>query len=234
MSGTLYLLPTPIADGPIEAVLPTEVIALARRLDHFLVEDAKRARAFLKALAHPKPLRDLAIVEIGHQPRAADVAGWLAPLAQGRDVAIVSEAGSPAIADPGASIVAAAHAANHRVHPLVGPSSILLALMSCGLEGQRFRFLGYLPVDAAARAASIKVLERESAARRETQVFIETPYRTAVLFDALISTCAPATRIAIAVDIGGPSEFIAMQAAREWKTTRPTLQRQPAVFCVLA
>lgn len=234
MSATLYLLPAPISDGPIEAALPAPVIALARRLDHFLVEDAKTARAFLKALGHPKPLRELDIVEIGHEPRAIDIAAWLAPLAQGFDIAIVSEAGSPAVADPGASIVAAAHAAQYRVRPLVGPSSILLALMSCGLEGQRFRFHGYLPIDAAARTASIRALERESAARRETQVFIETPYRTAALFDTLISTCAPATRIAIAVDIGGPGELIAMRTKHDWQAEPPRLQRQPAVFCLLA
>lgn len=234
MSGTLYLLPCPIAEGPLAAALPADVIALARRLDHFLVENAKSARAFLKALEHPRPLRELAITEIGHEPRATEIAGWLAPLAHGVDIAVVSEAGCPAVADPGASLVAAAHAAGHRVRPLVGPSSILLALMSCGLEGQRFRFHGYLPVAAEERAAAIKSLERDSAARRETQVFIETPYRSAALFDAVLAVCAAATRIAVAADLMSSTESISMRSVQAWKAAPPSLQRRPAVFCLLA
>jgi 16S rRNA (cytidine1402-2'-O)-methyltransferase len=238
MNATLYLLPCPIAEGPVDAVLPGEVLAVARRLEHFLAENAKTARAFLKEAGHPKPIRDLSIVEIGHEPRSADIEGWLAPLAAGHDMAIVSEAGCPGIADPGATIVAAAHARGLRVCPLVGPSSILLALMASGLEGQRFRFHGYLPVAADARASSLKALERESKARRETQVFIETPYRNAAVFDAVIATCAPSTRLAVAVDVTGAAEFIRMQTVNQWKACpaeeRPLLQRRPAVFCLLA
>jgi 16S rRNA (cytidine1402-2'-O)-methyltransferase len=234
MSGTLYLLPCPLAEGPLGAALPADVIALARSLDHFLVENAKSARAFLKALEHPRPLRELAITEIGHEPRTIDIADWLAPLARGVDIAVVSEAGCPGVADPGASLVAAAHAAGHRVRPLVGPSSILLALMSCGLDGQRFRFHGYLPIAADARAAAIKSLERDSAARRETQVFIETPYRSAALFDALLAACAPGTRIAIAADLMSSTESIGLRTVQAWKAAPPSLQRRPAVFCLLA
>jgi 16S rRNA (cytidine1402-2'-O)-methyltransferase len=238
MSGTLYLLPCPIAAGSLEAALPAGVIAIARRLEHFLAEDAKSARAFLKDLAHPRPLRELAIVEIGHEPRAADIDNWLAPLEAGVDMAIVSEAGCPGIADPGGTIVAAAHARGLRVRPLVGPSSILLALMAAGLDGQRFRFHGYLPVAADARAAALKALERESKARRETQVFIETPYRSAVLFDAMLGTCAPSTRLAVAADLMGANEFAGTRTVQQWKSCppeqRPPLQRQPAVFCLLA
>ena len=235
-SGTLYLLPCPIAAGSLAAALPADVIAIARRLEHFLVEDAKSARAFLKELGHPRPLRELSIVEIGHAPPAAAADGWLAPLAAGADAAIVSEAGCPGVADPGAVIVAAAHARGFRVRPLVGPSSILLALMAAGLEGQRFRFHGYLPVDAAARVARLKALERESRARRETQVFIETPYRSAVLFEAVLEACAPSTRVAVAADLTGVHEFVATRTVRQWqdRSRRPSLQRQPAVFCLLA
>jgi len=235
MSGTLYLLPCPIAAASLHASLPAEVIATARRLEYFLVEDAKTARAFLKDLGHPKPIRDLAIDEIGHAPRAESIDAWLAPVVAGRDAAIVSEAGCPAVADPGGTIVAAAHARGIRVRPLVGPSSILLALMAAGLDGQRFRFNGYLPVPAEERTASLKALERESKARTETQVFIETPYRSASMFDAVLAACAPSTRIAIAVDLTGPAEFVGMRTAREWKAAeKPSLQRQPAVFCLLA
>lgn len=238
MSGTLYLLPCPIAAGPIETALPAGVIAIARRLEHFLAEDAKSARAFLKGLAHPRPLRELTIVEIGHEPRTADIDGWLAPLEAGTDMAIVSEAGCPGIADPGGTIVAAAHTRGLRVRPLVGPSSILLALMAAGLDGQRFRFHGYLPVAADARAAALKALERESKACRETQVFIETPYRGAALFDAMLGSCAPSTRLAVAADLMGENEFAATRTVQQWKSCPreqwPPLQRRPAVFCLLA
>lgn len=235
MSGTLYLLPCPIAAGSLQASLPAEVIATARGLEHFLVEDAKTARAFLKELGHPKPIRELAIDEIGHAPPAESVDAWLAPVVAGRDAAIVSEAGCPAIADPGGTIVAAAHARGIRVRPLVGPSSILLALMAAGLDGQRFRFHGYLPVAAETRTSNLKGLERESKARAETQVFIETPYRSASMFDSLLAVCAPSTRVAIAVDLTGPGELVRMQTVQQWKAAaRPALQRQPAVFCLLA
>lgn len=238
MSGTLYLLPCPIAAGPIDAVLPAEVVAVARRVDYFLAEEAKSARAFLKEVAHPRPLRDLSIVEIGHAPRAADIDGWLAPLVSGADAAIVSEAGCPGIADPGATIVAAAHARGLRVRPLVGPSSILLAVMAAGLDGQRFRFHGYLPVAADARTVALKTLERESKTRAETQVFIETPYRSAVLFEAVLGACAASTRLSVAADLTGPAEFIATRSVQQWKSVpreqRPDLQRRPAVFCLLA
>jgi len=238
VTGALFLLPCPIASGSLHAALPADVIATARRLEHFLAEDAKAARAFLKEAAHPRPMRELSIVEIGHEPRASDIDQWLAPLAGGHDIAIVSEAGCPAIADPGGSIVAVAHARGFRVRPLVGPSSIVLALMAAGLEGQRFRFHGYLPVAAGARAASLQALERESKARDETQVFIETPYRSATLFDGVLAACAGSTQLAVAVDLTGAGEFVRTRTVRQWKTCpaeqRPPLQRQPAVFCLLA
>jgi 16S rRNA (cytidine1402-2'-O)-methyltransferase len=238
MSGTLYLLPCPIAAVPVAAALPAQVIELARSLNHFLVEDAKSARSFLKALGHPRPVRELFISEIGHQPRPSDIDAWLDPVMSGADAAIVSEAGCPAIADPGATIVAAAHACGIRVRPLTGPSSIVLALMAAGLDGQRFRFHGYLPIETSARAAAMKSLERESKSRTETQVFIETPYRSAALFDALLAACAGSTRIAVAADLTGPNEFVGMRSVQQWKAgaavERPSLQRLPTVFCLLA
>ncbi|HET9023282.1 MAG TPA: SAM-dependent methyltransferase [Burkholderiaceae bacterium] len=235
MSGTLFLLPCPIAAGSLGAALPAEVIAIARRLGHFLVEDAKTARALLKELAHPQPMRELSIVEIGHAPRGEDIEAWLAPVLAGRDVAIVSEAGCPGIADPGGTIVAGAHARGIRVRPLVGPSSILLALMAAGLDGQRFRFHGYLPIPADSRTTCLKALERESKSRTETQVFIETPYRSMALFDAVLASCAPSTRLAVAADLMGACEFVAMRTVQQWKAAgKPPLQRRPAVFCLLA
>lgn len=237
MSGTLYLLPSPIADGTLQRALPTEVIAIGRRIEHFLVEDAKSARAFLKELGHPKPLRDLSIVEIGHQPRDADIERWLAPLAEGADVAVVSEAGCPAVADPGATLIAAAHRNGCSVVPLVGPSSIMLALMASGLNGQRFRFVGYLPIAAEERSASIEALERD-ARHGETQIFIETPYRNVALFDALMAQCAASTRLSIAIDLTHNDALVKTRAIAEWRTadakTRHALAKRPAVFSLLA
>lgn len=235
MTGTLYLLPSPIG-GPLQASLPVETIETARRIQHFLVENAKSARAFLKQLEHPMPLRELSIVEIGHAPREADIADWLAPMQNGADVAIVSEAGCPAIADPGATLVAAAHRNGWPVRPLVGPSAILLALMASGLNGQRFRFVGYLPIGADERTTAISTLERDSS-NGETQIFIETPYRNETLFAALLADCAPSTRLALAVDVMGEHAFIQQRTVAEWRA-RPmdasTLAKRPAVYSLLA
>lgn len=236
MSGTLVLLPTPIAASGATAVLPTDVLDVARHIDHFLAESAKSARAFLKSIGHPRPLREISIVEIGHDPDTASVERWFSPLRAGHDVALVSEAGCPAVADPGATLVAAAHAAGILVRPLVGPSALLLALMASGLNGQRFRFHGYLPIDAVARAARIRGLENESRTRDETQIFIETPYRGATLFAALLSECRPATRIAVSADLTGPGEFIRTLTVEGWRAQggEPPIVRQPTVFCLLA
>ena len=237
MSGTLYLLPTPISDDSLHAVLPVEVIRRAHRIHHFLAENAKAARAFLKQVEHPTPLRELSIIEIGHAPRDADIAQWLAPLATGTDIAIVSEAGCPAIADPGATLVAAAHRNRWPVQALVGPSSIVLALMASGLNGQRFRFVGYLPIGADERAAAIRALEGESR-QGETQIFIETPYRNGALFGALIENCQATTRLAVAVALTGGGQFVRQQTISEWRARPADAQRavarQPAVFCLLA
>ncbi len=232
MSATLYLLPTPIAEA--ELGLTAEARALACRLDYFLAENAKSARAFLRRIGHPRPLRDLTVVEIGHMPDPALIPSWLDPIAGGREGAIVAEAGCPAIADPGAALVAVAHSRGIRVRPLVGPSSILLALMASGLNGQQFRFHGYLPIPAAERAAALAALERESR-RGETQVFIETPYRGAAMFDAVLASCAAKTRLAVAIDLTGAGEFTASRSVEHWRVAeRPPFDKRPAVFCLLA
>ena len=236
MSGTLYLLPTPISASLLNAALPPAVIALAHRIEHFLVEDAKTARAFLKRLDHPKSLRELSIVEIGHSPPESDIAAWLAPLRAGANIALLSEAGCPAIADPGATLVAAAHRNGWKVQPLVGPSSIILALMASGLDGQHFRFVGYLPIAAEERGAAIRALE--SKAKDETQIFIETPYRNVALFEALLQHCRLTTRLALAIDLTGDAEFVRQCTVEEWRTqtsaAQAALAKQPAVFCLLA
>jgi 16S rRNA (cytidine1402-2'-O)-methyltransferase len=232
VAAILYLLPTPIAEA--ELGLSVQAQALACRLDYFLAENAKSARAFLRRAGHPRPMRELAIVEIGHQPDSALIPSWLDPIEAGREGAIVSEAGCPAVADPGAALVAAAHARGIQVRPLVGPSAILLALMASGLNGQQFRFHGYLPIAAAERTASIAAIERTSL-RGETQVFIETPYRGAAMFDAVLATCAAATQLAVAIDLTGAHEFTATRSVERWRTgPRPPFDKRPAVFCLLA
>jgi 16S rRNA (cytidine1402-2'-O)-methyltransferase len=233
--GRLYLLPAWLAeDAPPEAVLPASVLERLRALDAFVVEDAKSARRFLAACGHPKPMREIEMAELSEHTGASAVPALLAPLAAGRDVGLLSEAGVPAVADPGALLVAAAHARGIRVVPLVGPSSIVLALMASGLEGQRFRFLGYLPTEPAARRARMLEAERDSARARETQVFIETPYRNdALLADLLQSLRAP-TRLAVAADLTGPNEWIRSDAIEGWKARpSPPIGKRPAIFLIM-
>ncbi len=235
MAGILYLLPVPIAAVDPADVLPPPVLATARRLGYFLAEDARSARAFLKAAGHPRPIASLQVVEIGHAPDPDLIDGWLAPLRAdpALDAAVVSEAGCPGIADPGAELVARAHDLGIPVRPLVGPSSILLALMAAGLNGQRFRFLGYLPQAGEELVARLRGVERD-ARLGETQVFIETGYRNQRLFETLLRQCDPDTRLAVAVDLTGAAEFARQWRIADWRqlpvSLRPDLSRRPAVF----
>jgi len=236
-TGALLLLPTLIGDAPPERVLPAETLALARATSVFLAEKAKSARAFLKAIDHPQPMASLSVTEIGHEPDQLQFDQWLQPAIEGRDVALLSEAGCPAVADPGAGLVARAHGLGLRVRPLVGPSSLLLALMSSGMSGQRFRFVGYLPQDRQALAATVAELERASRGE-ETQLFIETPYRNERLLQALLEHCRPDTRLAVAVDLTSDAERVLSLPIAEWRSlaaeARPTLDRRPAVFALMA
>lgn len=236
MPGTIYLLPNLVSDGKVADALPAGTLAAMRRIDRFLVEAAKTARAAIKAMGHPKPVSELVIEEIGHDPDPGKIDGWLAPVLADEDAAILSESGCPGVADPGAQIVARAHALGIRVRPLVGPSSILLALMASGLDGQRFRFLGYLPIAEDERRAAIVNLERQSRAS-ETQLFIETPYRNTHMLASLVKTLAPETRVTVATDIMGAGESIRTLHVREWKEldqAARTLPKLPTVFAVLA
>jgi 16S rRNA (cytidine1402-2'-O)-methyltransferase len=221
----LYCIPTPLGGAPREA-LPAPAITVIRSLGDFVVENAKSARAFLGAL--DMPVRELSIKVIGEEPDP------LAPLRAKRSLGLLSEAGCPAIADPGASLVEDAHREGFRVVPLVGPSSIVLALMASGLEGQRFAFGGYLPRDAADRRKSILDLERRSSAEKATQIFIETPYRNEVLLAALLEACNPKTRLCVAADLTVPSESISTRTIAEWRRAKAAIGRRPAVFLLLA
>ena len=236
MSGTLYLLPTVISEETLASVIPAEVRAKACQIDHFLVEAAKTARHYLKDLEHPKPIASLSIVEIGHEPDPAKIDAWLEPLREGFDMAIVSESGCPGVADPGAQIVARVQAEGGRVVPLVGPSSLLLTLMASGLDGQHFRFTGYLPIADAERREALLTLERESA-RGETILFIETPYRNRTMLESLLETLRPDTRLCVAQDVTGKNESIRTKTIEAWRRATEEereLLKVPTVFAFLA
>lgn len=237
-SGVLYLIPNALGAGSLQSVLPAQTAAIAARLDCFIGENAKSTRAFLKRVAEVAPLRhalqDIAISELHLGTHRDELPRMLEPIAAGRDAGLVSEAGCPAVADPGAELVRLAHLRGVLVRPLVGPSAILLALMASGLDGQRFAFNGYLPIDAARRVSAIRDCERRSANECQTQIFIETPYRNRVLLVALAQTCAPDTLICVAADLTLDTESIATRPAHAWRYNQPDLDRRPTVFLLLA
>jgi 16S rRNA (cytidine1402-2'-O)-methyltransferase len=224
----LYAIPSPLGGLP-EEVLPTSVLERVRSLNDFVVENAKSARAFLSEVRMPVAIRQLQIREIDEKPESL-----LQPLRDGRPLGLLSEAGCPAIADPGASLVEAAQREGFRVVPLVGPSSITLALMASGLEGQRFAFCGYLPREVDARKQRIRVLEARSRSERETEIFIETPYRSDALLAALLESCKAETRLCIAADLTLPSESIATRSISQWRRETASIGRRPAVFLLLS
>lgn len=235
MPGRLWLLPVSLGGNAWSIWLPAFAHEQACRITHFIAENAKSARAELKALAHPVPMRELAIEEIPRPLQTPDIDRLLQPLLAGHDVAIVSEAGCPAVADPGALLVRRAHELAIPVKPLVGPSSLLLTLMASGLDGQQFAFQGYLPAREPERGKRIRELERESMQRKQTQLFIETPYRNPVLFAALLEHCQPASRLCIASDLTLSSEQIRTLRIDAWRSQpAPDLDRRPTVFALLA
>ena len=233
--GRLFLVPAWLSeDTPPADAVPAAVLERVRALDCFVVEDAKSARRFLAACGHPKPLRDVEMRELNEHTPRGEVAALLAPVLAGRDMGILSEAGVPAVADPGAALVAEAHANGVTVVPLVGPSSILLALMASGLEGQRFRFVGYLPAEAAARRAALSDLEKRSARDRETQVFIETPYRNDAMLADVLATCRAETRLCVAAELTSPRESIRMDRIDGWRARHGPIGKRPAIFLLCA
>lgn len=235
MSGTLWLLPVALGDTPWQDYLPAATRETACRLTHFVAENAKSARAELKRIGHPLPLRELTIEQLPEKPTPADIERLLSPLQAGHDIGLMSEAGCPAVADPGALLVRRAHELGLAVRPLVGPSSLLLALMASGLDGQRFAFHGYLPAREPERGSRIAELENESARLRQTQIFIETPYRNNALFSALLRACRPKTRLCVATDLTLSSEQIATRRIADWKAAPPPdLDKRPTVFLLLA
>jgi 16S rRNA (cytidine1402-2'-O)-methyltransferase len=236
--GTLYLIPAAIGDPKggdqaalVNATIPAATLSVLQGLVTFAVEDAKSARAFLKAAGIRLPIQEVSITEIGHAPGSQDLKPLIETLCIGRDVGLLSESGCPAVADPGALLVRMAHEASINVVPLVGPSSLLLALMASGLEGQRFAFAGYIPVKDPHRARTIRDLEVRSRVAHETEIVIETPFRNQALFEALVTTLHPATRLALAVDLTLPSESNRIKTvAAGRREPAPMLAKRQAVF----
>lgn len=235
MTGTLYLIPVPLGPTAPQESLPANVLAVVRPLTHFVVEQAKTARAFLKAAGTDLPLQELLLQELNEHTKANELDRLLEPLRAGHDVGLLSEAGCPAVADPGANLVALAQAENIRVVPLIGPSSLLLALMASGLNGQRFAFQGYLPAKEVERTKMLRDLESESKKRQQTQIFIETPYRNRAMFDAILQSCQPTTRLTVATDLTMPGGSVLTRSITAWKKqTPPEIERRPTVFLLLA
>ena len=235
MAGTLYLIPVPLGPTAPKDSLPANVLETIRPLTYFVVEEAKTARAFLKAAGTATPLQALQIEELNEHTKADALDRLLAPLRAGNDIGLLSEAGCPAVADPGANLVALAQKENLRVVPLIGPSSLLLALMASGLNGQRFAFQGYLPAKEIERSKAIRDLETESRKRQQTQLFIETPYRNTAMFQSILQSCQPNTRLTVATDLTLASEYVVTKTIQQWKKqTPPEIERRPTVFLLLA
>jgi 16S rRNA (cytidine1402-2'-O)-methyltransferase len=228
--GRLYLIPTLIAEGNVESVIPEGTLSIIRRLDHFIVEEIRTARRFLIKAGILRPINDLTFIVFNEHSKELTPDVHLACTLEGHDIGLLSEAGVPCVADPGSQIVKAAHELGIRVVPLTGPSSILLALMASGFNGQNFCFIGYLPADTAMRVKKIRELERTIREKDQTQVFIETPYRNLQLFDSLVSVCHEDTLLSIATGISGMEEHIVSQTIRNWRKTKPDINKKPAIF----
>jgi 16S rRNA (cytidine1402-2'-O)-methyltransferase len=232
--GSLYLLPHTLGDTAPDSVIASAVLNRARSLDYLIAEDPKAARAFLKRIGPKRDLQSIRVERLDHNTPPDDVARLLEPLLAGRDAGLLSEAGLPAVADPGANLVRLAHEKGVRVVPLSGPSSLLLALAASGLEGQRFAFHGYLPIEASELAASLKELERQSRRHGQTQIFIETPYRNDGTLSAMLRVLSDETLVCVAADLTLESEMVKMQPVAAWRKAVPQLKGRPAVFLLLA
>lgn len=231
MPGILFLIPNTLGENAPDEVIPQKVMETAKRLRHFIVEDVRTVRRYLRRIDRTFPIDDSQFFELNQHTDRSKIEPYLKPLLEGNDMGIISEAGCPAVADPGADIVALAHRKGIRVVPLVGPSSILLAQMASGFNGQSFAFVGYLPIEAAERQKRLRKLEHRAKEENQTQLFIETPYRNMKLFDELTATLRGDTRLCIACDITLESEYIETRTIGEWKQKKPQdLNKRPTIF----
>ncbi|HAT67010.1 MAG TPA: SAM-dependent methyltransferase [Flavobacteriaceae bacterium] len=230
--GNIYLIPCPLGDTPPLEVLPLSVKKAVEIIDYYIVENEKAARRFIKSIVPKKSQPDLHIETINKFTDENEIPNMLMPCYDGHNIGVISDAGCPGIADPGASVVAQAHIKGIKVIPLVGPSSILMAMMASGFNGQNFAFNGYLPIDKQERKRELKRLEKLSEERNQSQLFIETPYRNNQLLESLIIVLHPQTQICVACDISLPTEYIVTQTAESWKKTRVDLHKRPSLFII--
>ena len=228
----IYLIPTTLGDTSIERVLPPDLTQIISSISVFIVENIRTTRRFLKKVNPVIVVDDLTFFELNQHTDKKEISRFLEPLQKGLDIGIISEAGCPAVADPGAEVVKLAHTKNIQVVPLVGPSSILMALMASGMSGQNFAFNGYLPIKNPEKAQHIKMLEKRMQTEGQTQIFIEAPYRNAQLLDDLLKNCDPQTMLCIAADITLDTEFILAKPVSYWKTHLPDIQKRPAIFMI--
>lgn len=232
MKPTLFLIPVPIADTPPDKVLPPEIIRILKDLKYLVVENPKTAVKFLRKTGLNIETDNIVLLTLDEHTRPEEIPGLLYPLKNGNNMGLMSEAGLPALADPGAELVAHSQDAGFRVIPLAGPSSIILALIASGLNGQNFAFNGYLPVRKDARIIAIRKLEERLYREKQTQIFMETPYRNMALLEDLLHYCRPATRLCIAAEVTAENEFIKTRTIGEWKKNIPDIHKKPAVFII--
>jgi 16S rRNA (cytidine1402-2'-O)-methyltransferase len=228
--GTLYLIPSFLGESPAGNVFPPANREIIRRIKYFIVEELRTARRFLKKICPEIDIDTLTFTLYNEHSNLTDATAFLGPLLNGQDAAIISEAGAPCVADPGSLIVLLAHESGIRVVPLIGPSSLLLALMASGFNGQEFVFHGYLPIDKQARIKRIREIEKDINIKNQTQIFIETPYRNLQLFQTIIETCNESTLLCLATSLTTPEESIVTLSVKEWKKKKPDLNKKPTVF----
>ena len=228
--GKLYLIPSPLGESEIDSIIPSEVVKIIHSLDEFIVEDEKAARRFFKKTNYPKPLESVSFHLLNKHTSANELSNYLSSSEKGGNIGLLSDAGCPSVADPGAEIVKLAHKKNIQVIPLVGPSSILLALMASGFNGQNFSFHGYLPKERNERIKKLKEIEKISFSKNQTQIFIETPYRNNQMIEDILSSCSNETKFCIACDITLATELIKTKSISEWRKNKPDINKRPAIF----
>lgn len=231
--GTLYLLPVPLAENSVGKSVPPLHHAIINKLHNYIVENEKTARHWLKAMQLQIPQSELKVLVYGKHSEKISLGEYFTDLESGKDVGLMSEAGCPAVADPGSDLVAEAHRRGIKVVPLVGPSSIMLALMASGLNGQSFAFYGYLPIDKAERSRRIKELESLSERLKQTQIFIETPFRNNQLLEEILRSCNPGTRLCVAVNLTAEDEEIHSASIADWRKMKTDFHKKPAIFLLL-
>jgi 16S rRNA (cytidine1402-2'-O)-methyltransferase len=228
--GTLYLIPSTLGDGDADHTIPAFNYRIIVTLKYFIVEELRTARRFMKKLCPDLDLDTIQFMIFNEHSDKGDIHSYIAPAKEGKDIGLLSEAGTPCIADPGSELVALAHEKGIKVVPLTGPSSLILALMASGFNGQNFIFHGYLPVEKLTRSKKIKEIERQIFLNNQTQIFIETPYRNQQMFQALLETCSEGTLLCLACDLTTEAEFIKVKPIREWKKLKPDINKRPCVF----